>query len=103
MTCNTTLCDSQRVKNKRTRDEIRFAKKKKKQKTKRDSDDSPFAVLILVRVRLNAVLLDQKFDALVEGGGDRWRLFAQQNVDGIVGRETHDVLGAHRMLAALAI
>lgn len=64
---------------------------------------SPFGVFVHVGVALYGVFFDEELDALVEGGGDGGRLFAQKDLDGVVGREAHDVLGAFGPAAAFRV
>lgn len=63
----------------------------------------PFGVLVLVRVRLNGILFDEEFDALVEGCCDRWWLFPQQDFHGVVAGQTHDVIGTAGVSATLTV
>jgi len=63
----------------------------------------PLAVFVQVRVALDAVLFHQKLHALVKRRGHRRRLLPQQHVKWIVGRQAHDVLGAGRRIATLAV
>lgn len=45
----------------------------------------PFRIFVHVCVALNRVLFNEEFDALVEGGGDRRRLFSEEYFYRIVG------------------
>jgi len=63
----------------------------------------PLAVFVQMRVTLDAVLFHQKLHPLVKRCGHRRRLFPQQHVEGIVGRQAHDVLGAGRRIATFTV
>lgn len=65
--------------------------------------NSPFAVLVHVGVRLHRVFFDEKFNALIKGCCHRWRLFAQQYLNGIVRGQTHDVFGTNGMRTAFTV
>lgn len=54
-------------------------------------------------VALNGVFFDEEFDALVEGGGDGGGLLPQQHLDGVVGREAHDMVRALGPAAAFRV
>jgi len=54
-------------------------------------------------VNLNRIILDEEFDALVEGGCHRGRLFAQQNLHRVAGWLTEEVLFAFGTRAALTV
>lgn len=54
-------------------------------------------------VALDRVFFYEEFDALVEGSGDGGRLFAQKDLDGVVGGEAHDVFGALGPAAAFRV
>jgi hypothetical protein len=56
-----------------------------------------------VGVALHGVFFYEELDTLVEGSRDGGRLLAEEYLDGIVGGEAHDVLGALGPTAAFRV
>lgn len=63
----------------------------------------PFAIFVHMCVRLNWILFNQKFNALIKWSGHRWWLLAKQNFDRIIRCQAHYVLSAYGMWATLAV